>query len=252
MLPRAVRTLAEDFHQAGYRTAAFVSGFPLKRRFGFDRGFDSYDDHLPRGKDARRTAYVERTADRTTDAALAWLRSSERGDAPFFLWVHYFDPHAPYEAPAEAMVGAALALRRRDRLRRTAARAPAPPLDERRAAAPPLVLVTADHGESLGEHGEDTHGIFVYDATLRVPLLLAGPGVPAGVVASTVARGDRRGAHVARLRRPCASDDARTLAARAPWPASGSPTSRPTPNRSIRSSSTAGRRCTRGGPRSTS
>ena len=143
-------------------------GFPLKRRFGFDRGFDSYDDHLPRGKDARRTAYVERTADRTTDAALAWLRPPSRGDGPFFLWVHYYDPHAPYEAPAEAIGRARrLALRRRDRLRRRAARAPAARLDERRAAARTLVLVTADHGESLGEHGEDTHGIFVYDANAR-------------------------------------------------------------------------------------
>src|SRR5262245_40794779 len=86
----SVRTLGEDFRQAGYRTAAFVSGFPLKRRFGFDRGFDSYDDHLPRGKDARRTAYVERTADRTTDAALAWLDSVGADGAarkPLFAWV---------------------------------------------------------------------------------------------------------------------------------------------------------------------
>ena len=188
VLPRAVRTLAEDFHEAGYRTAAFVSGFPLKRRFGFDRGFDSYDDHLPRGKDARRTAYVERTADRTTDAALAWLRSSERGDAPFFLWVHYFDPHAPYEAPAEAMVGAASPYDGEIGFVDTQLGRLLRGLDERRAATPPLLLVTADHGESLGEHGEDTHGIFVYDATIRVPLLLAGPGVSEGVVVSTVAR----------------------------------------------------------------
>src|SRR6185503_5897666 len=110
VLPSSARTLAEDFRQAGYRTAAFVSGFPLKRRFGFDRGFDVYDDNLPRGKDARRTAYVERTADRTTDAALRWLEAappSSSAPAPFFLWVHYFDPHAPYEAPAAFMAGGA-------------------------------------------------------------------------------------------------------------------------------------------------
>ena len=189
VLPRTVRTLAEDFHEAGYSTAAFVSGFPLKRRFGFDRGFDSYDDNLPRGKDARRTAYVERTADRTTDAALAWLRSSKRGEAPFFLWVHYFDPHAPYEAPAEAMVGAASPYDGEVTFVDTHLGRLLRGLDERRPSAPPLVLVTADHGESLGEHGEDTHGIFVYDATIRVPFLLAGPGVPPGVVVPTVARG---------------------------------------------------------------
>jgi arylsulfatase A-like enzyme/Flp pilus assembly protein TadD len=190
VLPSAVRSVAEDFRQAGYRTAAFVSGYPLKRRFGLDRGFDTYDDQLPRGKDARRTAYVERTADRTTDAALRWLDTPRpTAPAPFFLWVHYFDPHAPYEAPAEfttraaspydgeiSFVDAQLA-----RLLRRVA--------EVDGGAPALVLVTADHGESLGEHGEDTHGIFVYDSTLRVPFILAGPGVPVGRVAETVARG---------------------------------------------------------------
>jgi choline-sulfatase len=187
VLPPTVRSVAEDFRQAGYRTAAFVSGYPLKRRFGLDRGFGTYDDQLPRGKDARRTAYVERTADRTTDAALRWL-NMPAAPAPFFLWVHYFDPHAPYEAPAEfagraaspydgeiSFVDAQLArlLRRVEEL----------------AGGTALVLVTADHGESLGEHGEDTHGIFVYDSTLRVPFIFAGPGVPAGRVADTVARG---------------------------------------------------------------
>jgi arylsulfatase A-like enzyme/tetratricopeptide (TPR) repeat protein len=192
VLPATVRSVAEDFRQAGYRTAAFVSGYPLKRRFGLDRGFDVYDDQLPRGKDARRTAYVERTADRTTDAVLRWLDAPPPGatsPAPFFLWVHYFDPHAPYEAPAEytsraaspydgeiTFVDAQLA-----RLLRR--------IDEVDKGTPLLVLVTADHGESLGEHGEDTHGIFVYDSTLRVPFILAGPGVPEGRVAETVARG---------------------------------------------------------------
>ncbi|PYP39808.1 MAG: hypothetical protein DMD43_09980, partial [Gemmatimonadetes bacterium] len=72
-LPVGVTTVAEDFRRAGYRTAAFVSGFPLDRRFGFDRGFDAYDDHLPRGNDRRRQPYVERPADATTDAVLSWL-----------------------------------------------------------------------------------------------------------------------------------------------------------------------------------
>jgi len=79
VLPQTARSVAEDFRQAGYRTAGFVSGFPLKRRFGFARGFDTFDDQLPRGKDPRRTAYVERTADRTTDAVLAWLETTRAG-----------------------------------------------------------------------------------------------------------------------------------------------------------------------------
>src|SRR5262245_7892744 len=183
VLPQGVRSVAEDFAKAGYRTGAFVSGFPLTRRFGFDRGFATYDDHLPRGTDPRRTAYAERNAAGTTDAALKWLDAAPA--QPFFLWVHYFDAHAPYEPPAElaARTGSAYAGEIAfvdSQVARLAAR-----IDIART----LVLVTADHGESLGEHGEDTHGIFVYDSTLRVPFLVAGPGVPSAVTPPTVARG---------------------------------------------------------------
>ncbi len=187
VLPEGVRSVAEDFRAAGYKTAAFVSGFPLTRRFGFDRGFETYDDQLPRGSDPRRTAYVERNAGGTTDAALRWIDATGAA-GPLFLWVHYFDAHAPYEPPAGfaertgspyageiAYVDSQIA-RLTGRL-------------ESAAPGRTLVLVTADHGESLGEHGEDTHGIFVYDSTLRVPFLLAGPGVPAAQVSPTVARG---------------------------------------------------------------
>ena len=189
VLPTGVGTVAEAFKTAGYRTAAFVSGFPLNRRFGLDRGFETYDDHLPRGADPRRTAYVERTADRTTDAALAWLDARPQESSPLFLWVHYFDPHAPYEAPSEFKARVASPYDGEiafvdTQLARLLQRVEQGPPEAR-----PLVLVTADHGESLGEHGEDTHGIFIYDATLRVPFLLAGPGVPKGSVVSTVARG---------------------------------------------------------------
>jgi tetratricopeptide (TPR) repeat protein len=204
VLPPSARSIAEDFQAAGYRTAGFVSGFPLKRRFGFDRGFEIFDDNLPRGKDARRTAYVERTADRTTEAALRWLDEdapaassgpTQGGGAapaaggaarPYFLWIHYFDPHAPYEAPAEHMARGALPY---DGETAFVDAQLARVLQRVERSGPTLVLVTADHGESLGEHGEDTHGIFVYDATIRVPFLLAGPGVSPGVVSRTVARG---------------------------------------------------------------
>ncbi len=188
-LSASAPTVAEAFRGAGWHTAAFVSGFPLDHRFGFDRGFETYDDHLPHGDDSRRAAYVERTADRTTAAALRWLETAPAG-APWFTWVHYFDPHAPYEPP-DAF----------------AARAPGRPydgevafvdaqlgvllhgLEARGERERTVVLVTADHGESLGEHGEETHGVFVYEATLRVPLIVAGPGVPRGRVSSTVGRG---------------------------------------------------------------
>lgn len=192
VLPAELKTAAQRFREAGYRTAGFVSGFPLDRRFGFDRGFDTYDDHLPRGNDPRRTPYVERLADATTDAGLRWLAApaSAGAAAPFFLWMHYYDPHAPYEPPGDlatrfrstpydgevAFVDAQLA-----RLFRA--------LDETGALARTLVLVRADHGEGLGEHGEGTHGLFVYDSTLKVPWIMAGPGVAAGGVPATVARG---------------------------------------------------------------
>ncbi len=189
VLPAQARSGAEDFRQVGYRTAAFVSAFPLDRRFGFDHGFETYDDHLPKGSDPRRTPYVERFADGTTDAALRWL-AAPRSAAPFFLWVHYYDPHAPYEPPAafaERFRGApydgevAFADQQLGRLLAA--------LDRQGALARTIVLAMADHGEGLGEHGEGTHGLFLYDSTLRIPLIVAGPGIDAGRVASTVARG---------------------------------------------------------------
>jgi arylsulfatase A-like enzyme/Tfp pilus assembly protein PilF len=192
VLPAEARTAAEGFRDAGYRTAAFVSGFPLDRRFGFDRGFELYDDHLPRGNDRRRTPYVERFADATTDAALRWLGApaAGRAAAPWFVWVHYYDPHAPYEPPGElaerfraSPYDGEIAFVDRQIARLLGA------LEEKREAGRTVVLVTADHGESLGEHGEKTHGLFVYDSTLRVPWLMAGPDIQRGRVASTVARG---------------------------------------------------------------
>ena len=193
VLAPQVKTAAEDFRQAGYRTAAFVSGFPLDRRFGFDRGFEMYDDRLPKGNDRRRTPYVERFADATTDAALRWLPTlrpaTGPSPAPWFLWVHYYDPHAPYEPPADlaerfraSPYDGEVAFVDRQLARLLQA------LEASGESARTIVLVTADHGESLGEHGEGTHGIFIYDATLRVPWVMAGPRVPAGRVSRTVAR----------------------------------------------------------------
>lgn len=193
ILAPQVKTAAEDFRQAGYRTAAFISGFPLDRRFGFDRGFDTYDDRLPKGNDRRRTPYVERLADATTDAVLRWLSTpgsaARPSRSPWFLWVHYYDPHAPYEPPGDLAERyrrtpydgeIAFVDRQIGRLLQT--------LDAAGETTRTIVLVTADHGESLGEHGEGTHGIFVYDATLRVPWVMAGPGIAAGRVSKTVAR----------------------------------------------------------------
>ena len=246
VLPPSPTTLAEVFRASGYRTAAFVSGFPLDHRFGFARGFESYDDHLLRGGDGRRASYVERPAAVTTREAAGWVRAAQ---APWFAWVHYFDPHSPYEPPADL-----------------AARFAANPYDGEIASvdrelghllaateagrASTLVLVTSDHGESLGEHGEATHGVFVYDSTLRVPWIMAGPGVagrpgrPRSWPAASTSRRRFSTTRVSGRRAGCrvARSDRRRTGAR--W------TTRPrTPSRSSASSISAGPRSTPGGPR---
>jgi arylsulfatase A-like enzyme/Flp pilus assembly protein TadD len=184
-LPPSPTTLAEAFRKGGYRTAAFVSGFPLDRRFGFGRGFETYDDRMLHGRDSRRAPYVERTAAEVTRAAVDWIRSAR---SPWFAWVHYFDPHAPYEPPEDlaqrfssSPYDGEVAFVDRELGGLLAAATGGP--------SRTLVLVTSDHGESLGQHGEATHGVFVYDATLRVPWIMAGPGIPRGRVSPVVARG---------------------------------------------------------------
>ncbi|MEM7587171.1 MAG: sulfatase, partial [Acidobacteriota bacterium] len=184
-LPRELPTLATVLSERGYETAAFVATRVLDRRFGLARGFDTYDDRMV----AERTGeygYPERDAAAVTSAALAWLteRSLER---PYFVWVHYYDPHAPYAAPGSDPRRSAKE-RYRDEIAfvdrqigRLLASAPGAPADR-------VVAVVGDHGEALGEHGERTHGIFVYRATMVVPLILSGAGVPTGrEVGETVA-----------------------------------------------------------------
>jgi choline-sulfatase len=171
------QTLAERLSEQGYETAAFVSSFVLDARFGLHQGFDEYDD----GATASDTSFgfAERRADETTERALQWLRGPRA--APFFLWVHYYDAHNPYEPPASfeaayenaydaeiAFVDQQLGLL----------------LDAVESAPGPgtLVAVTADHGEGLGEHGELTHGNLVQEATLRIPLVLrAANGLSGGI-----------------------------------------------------------------------
>ncbi len=170
-------TLAERFASAGFATGAFVAAFPLDRRFGLNKGFQTYGDRMPRGPDGRLAN--ERPGRTVVDEALAWL-DQHRSDR-FFLWVHLFEPHAPYGNPADPADAQRPGTTRYDEDIGEADRQTARLLEGLRdARANTLVVFAADHGEAFGEHEEVSHSVFVYDTTLRVPLIMAGPGLPHG------------------------------------------------------------------------
>lgn len=177
VLPKEVPTLAGAFANRGYATAAFVASRVLDRRFGLARGFQHYDDKAP-AEQIGEYGYPERNARQMTDAALGWLAKPPAGK-PLFLWVHYYDPHAPYDPPdvdpragdSRRYAGEVAYMDRE--IGRLLAALPG-------GAERWVIAAVGDHGESLGQHGERTHGLFLYHATLRVPLILAGPGVPRG------------------------------------------------------------------------
>ena len=169
----SVPTLATILQQAGFSTAAFVSAFPLDKRFGLARGFDIYDDQLPRGPD--RKPLNERAGDESVRRAVEWL--SSRTTQRTFLWLHLFEPHAPY---GDAASGRSVAARYDDEVA-ASDRAIAQLLEALGARIDStLIVVAADHGEAFGEHGEIGHSILVYDTTLRIPLVMKGPGTPIG------------------------------------------------------------------------
>ena len=164
------RTAATWFKQAGYATGAFVGAFPLHSRFGLNIGFDVYDDRFGETRAPTEFVMPERPATEVVALARAWL--SGRGAHPWFAWVHVFDPHAPYRPPPPFDAQYAGRLYYGEVAATDAALSPL--FDDLRAAGrPTIVVVTGDHGESLGEHGEQTHGLFAYESTLRVPLIMA-------------------------------------------------------------------------------
>jgi arylsulfatase A-like enzyme/Flp pilus assembly protein TadD len=177
-------TLATVLAGQGYRTGAFVGAFVLDRRFGLSRGFATYDDEIERAPGDTVVLEAERPGREVMDRALAWLGRDD--PKPFFLWVHLYDAHAPYTPPApqrerhpdrpydgeiaavDEQVGRLLQ-----------------ELERRGLADSTVVAVAADHGEALGEHGELTHGLLLYEPTLHVPLLVRAPGLPAGKAIGT-------------------------------------------------------------------
>jgi len=177
-LPAAAETIAERALLSGRRTAAFVSTAILDRAYGLDQGFEVYDqpELAVRGS---QNVYVERDALATVERFAAWLDTLE-SDRPFFAWLHVYDPHIPYEPPEEVLdgVGGDPYLGEIAWVDRAVARM-LEVLQEEGRDAQTWVVVTADHGEALGDHGEPTHGALCYDATMRVPLLFCPPaGTP--------------------------------------------------------------------------
>jgi arylsulfatase A-like enzyme/Flp pilus assembly protein TadD len=188
VLQSSSTTLAAILQQQGWDTAAFISSAVLKKLFGLNQGFEVYDDQMPKpGKGHQFMEDAERRAGETVDRAVRWLDT--QSGKPFFLWVHVYDPHAPYQPPAPFREKykdrpydgeIAYADHELGRL-----------FEAVRKKSPPdktLIAVLSDHGESLGEHGEYTHGVFLYDSTLRIAFTLSGPGVPSGLRVKQQAR----------------------------------------------------------------
>ena len=185
-LPSSTITLAKILRDNGYTTAAFIGSAVLDSRFGLNQGFATYFDHFELGglEEVHLDA-IERRGDRVVDEALKWLRLNS--NLPIFLWVHLYDPHAPYNPPepyagryrarpydgeiafADAQVGRLFAALKQEGLLEKS-----------------LIVLVSDHGESLGEHGEKTHGFFVYNSTLHIPLVFKIPGAGPRVVQEEV------------------------------------------------------------------
>jgi len=185
-LPKNVGVLAEAFQRHGYDTAAFVSSAVLESSWGFNRGFQTYDDHFDlRNVEITNLGTVERHAEETVGRLLAWFKARPQGGTavhPFFVWLHLYDPHWPYDPPepfrtqyaghlydGEVAYADSQLARLFDYLRKSN-------LYDRT-----LIVLLSDHGESLGEHGEDEHGFFIYNSTLHVPLIFKlprGEGAP--------------------------------------------------------------------------
>lgn len=200
VLPGKATTLAEILASRGYQTGAVVSSFPVNARFGLAQGFEVYDDEFLNPGTVKEKVWndeqvgrsFDRRADETTRQVIRWLEQHGRGPRPFFLWVHYFDPHLPYDPPepfrsrfappgpsprgmpigtydgeiafADEQMGALLDF-----------------LDRSGLAAKTLLVITSDHGEGLKNHGRMEHGYWIYEEEVRVPLVFRWPGeLPAG------------------------------------------------------------------------
>ena len=178
-------TMATIFQQRGWNTAGFISASVLSKMFGFNQGFATYDDQLDHRKS--RDPVSTRAADVTADHAIRWLQ--QQSGKPFFLWVHFYDAHFPYDPPPEFRkqypqdpYDAEIAFEDQQLGRVLDA------VMQKSPAENTLIVLLSDHGEGLGDHGEFDHGVFLYDSTVRIAWIMAGPGVSAGVHVQQQAR----------------------------------------------------------------
>jgi len=171
-LPSTEQTLAQLVHERGYRTAAFTAAYVLDARWGLSRGFDRYDG-VPVATDLRPPRHNRRPANEVVDAALGWLDTTS--ELPFLAWLHLYDAHAPYRTddsthPSGYQAAIGFMDTQIDRVIGF--------LDAHHLRDRTVIVVVGDHGESLGDHGERTHGFFVYESVTRVPLMIDAP-IPA-------------------------------------------------------------------------
>lgn len=178
-----VRTLTQEFNVRGYRTGAFLAAWVLASKFGLSRGFDVYED-----VEGKRSHSAARSGDLVVDSALKWLDApADQGAAPpFFAWVHFFDAHQPYEPPAGFREGFEHPYDGELAFIDSQVQRLLDWLEQEGLLDSTIIIVAGDHGEGLDEHEEETHGVFLYDSTVRVPLILRGPGITPGTVCDPV------------------------------------------------------------------
>lgn len=197
-LPRAATTLAERARERGFDTAAFVAAVVLGSPWGLAQGFDHYDEVLQGGAGMATSHMNERRAGDVSRAAIQWLETRDP-ERPFLMWVHYFDPHEPYDPPREFIPPGTAPTDKRAlyaaevRAMDAAIGELIDALDERWGFENLFVTVVADHGEGFGIHGEETHSVLVYEELIHVPLLVREPaprgegGAAAGAVDDRIA-----------------------------------------------------------------
>ena len=178
-------TLATILKARGYATGAFVAAVVLDRRYGLAREFDVYDDQIGREPEGRSVLESDRSCDTVVTSASAWIRAQA---GPFVAWVHMYEPHVPYAPPED--LARAHPGRPYDAEVAAADRCLGRLIADAQVARPDRLVtaVTSDHGEGLGDHGESTHGLFLYQSTLHVPLVISGPGVAQGKRSQYLAR----------------------------------------------------------------